>query len=150
MANQIPNSFKTMIMKGQNAYETDTYKMILMDIGFAFDKDNHNAYTDVSAYELPTANGYTAGGAAMTLDAVTTDDVEDRCEVTFNNVQWTASGGPISCVGAIIYNDSTATGSGDDETDAIVAFLDAQGTQTVADGAALTVSNILLTGEDVT
>lgn len=149
MANQVANSAKTMLWKGQIDASTDTFKMILMDIGFVFDKDNHNAYTDVSAYELPTANGYTAGGVTLTLDAITTDNTEDRCEVTFLNAQWTASGGSLATVGGIIYNDSTAVGSGDDYTDAVIAWFDANGTQTVADGAALTVSNITLTGEDI-
>lgn len=149
MANEIANSAKSMIMKGQVVFPTDVFKIILMDLGFVFDKDNHNAYADVSAYELPTANGYTAGGATLTLDAVTTDNTEDRCEVTFLNVQWTASGGSLATVGAIIYDDSTDTGSADDYTDAVITWLDANGTQTVADGAALTISNIMITGEDI-
>lgn len=148
MANQVPNSFKSMLWKGQVNASSDTFKMILMDQGFIFDKDNHNAYTDVSSYELPTGNGYTTGGLSLTLDSITTDDVEDRSEVTFQNAQWTASGGSLATVGAIIYNDSTDTTGGDDYTDAIVAWLDANGVQTVADGAALTVSNIMLTAED--
>ena len=147
--NQMPNSIKTMLWKGQIAAGSDTFKLILMDLGFVFDKDNHNAYADVSAYELPTGNGYTAGGVTLTLDAITTDDTEDRCEVTFLNAQWTASGGALAAVGAIIYDDSTSIGSNDDYTDAIVSWLDANGTQTVANGAALTVSNIMLTGEDI-
>ena len=148
MANQVPNSTKTMLWKGQIDASSDTFKIILMDLGFVFDKDSHNAYADVSAYELPTGNGYTVGGNTLTLDAITTDNTQDRCEVTFLNTQWTASGGSLSCVGAIIYNDSTATGSGDDETDAVILFIDANGTQVTADGAAVTVSNIMLTAED--
>jgi len=148
MANQVPNSYKTMLMKAQIDFSTHTFKMILMDLGYTFDKDNDDAYSDVSAYELPTGNGYTKGGATLTLDAITTDDTENRCEVTFVNASWTASGGSLSTVGAIIYDDSTVTGSGDDQTDAVIIFMDANGTQTVADGAALTISNIMITQED--
>lgn len=149
MANQVPNSLKTMLWKGQIDAENDTFKIILMDLGFVFDKDNHNAYTDVSAWELPSGNGYTAGGATLTLDDITTDDTEDRCEVTFLNAMWTASGGPISTSGAIIYNDSTDSAGTDDYTDAIVLYLDANGVQVTPDGAALTISNIMLTAQDI-
>jgi len=149
MANQLSNSAKTMLWKGQINAATDTFKMVLMDLGFTFDKDNHKKYTDISTFELPTGNGYTAGGVTLILNAITTDNVEDRCEVTFQNAQWTASGGSLAVVGAIIYNDSTNSSSGDDYTDAVICWLDANGVQTVADGAALTVSNIMLTGEDI-
>lgn len=148
MSNQIPNSLKSMLWKGQIAAESDTFKIILMAINFTFDKDDHNAYSDVSAFELPTGNGYTSGGQGLTGVDVNTDDVEDRAEVTWDNATWTASGGSLSVVGAIIFDDSTAEGSGDDYTDAIVAFIDANGVQTVADGAALTVSNLMVTAED--
>jgi len=149
MANQIANSFKTMLWKGQIAAGSDDFKIILLQIGFVFDKDTHNSYSDVSAYELPTANGYTIAGVTLTLDAITTDNTEDRAEITFLNAQWTASGGSLSTVGAIVYDDSTAVGSGDDEDKAIVGFIDASGTQIVADGAALTVSSIMFTAEDI-
>ena len=149
MANIVPNSLKTMLWKGQIDASTHVFKMILMDVGFEMDKDNYNSYSDVSAYELPTANGYTVGGITLVLDAITTDDTEDRCEVTFLNGLWTAAGGSLSTVGAIIYDDSTDTGSSDDFTDAIVMFMDANGTQVTADGASLTVSNIMLTAEDI-
>jgi len=138
-----------MLWKGQINGATDTFKVILMQIGFVFDKDNHQDYNDVSSWELPDGNGYSTGGQALTGNTVYTDDIEDRCEVTFNNATWTASGGPLSTVGAIIFNDSTDSGGGDDYTDAICTFLDAGGTQTVADGAALTISNIMLTAEDI-
>lgn len=150
MANQVPNSLKTMLWKAQIDAANDTFKIILMDLGFVFDKDNHHAYTDVSAWELPTGNGYTAGGIALILDAITTDNTEDRSEVTFLNAMWTATGGPISTTGAIIYDDSTDTAVGDDYTKAIVLYLDANGVQVTPDGAALTISNIMLTAQDIT
>lgn len=148
MANQVPNSFKTMLWKGQIAGTTDTFKIILMQEGFVFDKDTHFAYADVSAWELATGNGYTAGGQTLAGAAIVTDLVENRSELTFNNVTWTASGGVLVVSGAIILDDSTAT-PGDDYTDAIVCFLDPSGTQSIADGAAITISNIMLTGEDI-
>ena len=148
MANQVPNSFKVMLWKGQIAGLTDVFKIILMQDGFTFDKDNHNCYADVSANELVTANGYTAGGATLTGIGIVVNDTLDRVEVTWNNAQWNASGGVLQASGAIIYNDSTDTGSDDDYTDAIVAYKDAGGTITAVDGTPVIVSSIMETIED--
>jgi hypothetical protein len=149
MANQVPNSFKGMLWKGQITGLTDSFKMILMQPGFVFNKDSHHAYADVSASEVVTGVGYTVGGVALTGVAITVDDAEDRVEVTWTNAQWTASGGTISTSGAIIFNDSTATGSGDDYTDAIVSYKDAGGTIAAVDGTPLVVSSIMETIEDI-
>jgi len=148
MANQVPNSFKVMLWKGQIVGLTDVFKIILMQDGFTFDKDSHNCYADVSASELVTANGYTAGGATLTGVGIVVNDTLDRAEVTWNNAQWNASGGSLQASGAIIYNDSTATGSGDDYTDAIVAYKDAGGTITAVDGTPIIISSIMETVED--
>ena len=149
MANQVPNSFKVMLWKGQITGLTDTFKMILMQPGFVFSKVTHEAYADVSASELVTGNGYTAGGQSLAGIGIAVDDVENRVEVTWNNMQWTASGGSLSTCGAIIYDDSTLVGSGDDETKAIVAFKDAGGTITAVDGTPIIVANIMETIEDI-
>ena len=55
MANEVPNSFKTMLWKGQITALTDTFKVILLEAGFTFDKDSHHCYADVSAYEFRLA-----------------------------------------------------------------------------------------------
>jgi len=146
MSNQVPNAWKSQLWKG---YLSDTFKIILMQPGFTFDKDSHKSYSDVSAFELPNGNGYTTGGETLTGIARTTDDVEDRCEITWNNVQWNASGGSLSTCGAIIYNDSAAIADGYDYDDAIVAFIDAGGTITATDGTPIIISSIMITIEDV-
>ena len=148
MANQVPNSFKVMLWKGQIAGLTDVFKIILMKDGFVFNKDNHNCYADVSASELVTANGYTAGGATLTGIGIAVNDTLDRAETTWNNAQWDATGGSLQASGAIIFNDSTDTGGGDDYTDAIVAYKDAGGTITAVDGTPIIVSSIMETIED--
>ena len=147
MANQVPNSFKGMLWKGQIAGLTDTFKIILMQTGFVFSKTNHQAYADVSASELTTANGYTAGGQVLTGVDITVDEVENRVEVSWSNASWTASGGSLVTSGAIIYDDSA--GAGDDHTKAIVAYKDAGGTLTAIDGTPIIVANLMETIEDV-
>lgn len=148
MANQVPNSWKVMLFKGQCAGLTDVFRLILMQPGFVFNKDTHHAYADVLASELPTGNGYTAGGVTLTGVSLTANDTLDRAELRWGNVMITASGGTLTSSGGIIYNDSTATGSGDDYTDAIVSYKDAGGNIAAVDGTPIIFSAIMETIED--
>ncbi len=149
MSNAVPTSFEMMKWKGQINSASDTFKIILMQPGFTFDPVNHNAYADVSSSELPTANGYSAGGVTLTGYAMVYDSIEDRVELTHSNVIINASGGTLVTSGAIIYDDSTDTASGDDYTDAIVAYKDAGGDITAIDGTPIVISNIMETVEDI-
>lgn len=144
MANVISNTFKGMLLKGQMSL-TDSYKIILMQDGFTFDNATDFAYANISASELATAYGYTAGGIALTGATVTVDQSTNVAKLAWTNAQFNASGGSLVTSGAIIYNDSTATGDGDDYTDAIVMYIDARGTLVATDGTPLIIHDIYLT-----
>ena len=148
MANQVPNSFKVMLWKGQITGESDVFKIILMQDGFVFDKDAHHGYADVLASEVVEGNGYVAGGETLTGISITVDNTLDRAEITWNNAQWNATGGSLQASGAIIYNDSTDAAGTDDYTDAIVSYKDAGGTITAVNGTPVVVSSIMETVED--
>jgi hypothetical protein len=110
--------------------------IILMESGFVFNKDTHEEYADVSGNELPNGNGYTTAGELLAGVAVAEDDVDDRCEVTWNAVSWTAVGGPIGpASGAIIYDGTVAN-------DPVVGYIDFGGDYTQADGGVATLSDI--------
>lgn len=149
MANAVPNSLKAMLLKAQISGLTHIFKIILMEAGFVFDKDTHHCYADVSAYELPTGNGYTAGGVTLTGVAITTNNTEDRAELTHDNIQWDVVTGSLVYSGAICYDDSTDTGGGDDYTDAIFSYKDAGGNLTATPGTPIIISAIMETIEDV-
>ena len=144
MANVISNTFKGMLLKGQMSL-TDSYKIILMQDGFTFNNATDFAYANISASELATAYGYTAGGIALTGATVTVDQSLGVAKLAWTNAQFNASGGSLVTSGAIIYNDSTATGDGDNYTDAIVMYIDAGGTLIATDGTPLIVHDIYLT-----
>lgn len=148
MSNQVPNSFKAMLWKGQIAGLADVFKIILMEPGFVFNKETHRAYADVIAWELPSGNGYTVGGATLTGVDIAVNNVANRAEITWNDASWNASGGSLTASGAIIYNDSTEAPD-DDFTDAIVAYKDAGGNITAVDGTPLVITSIMETIEDV-
>jgi hypothetical protein len=118
-------------------FSADTFKIILMQSGFTYNKDTHEDYGDVSASELATASGYTAGGNTLGGVAVTEDDTNDECSITWNNTSWIASGGNIVASGAIIFDDTVAT-----PADPIVGYIDFGTDQTTLDGGTFTLTNI--------
>lgn len=133
MANQAANKIKYLLATAAINFSTHIFKMILMQSGFAFDKDTHHYYADVSGNELGNGNGYTTGGATLAGVTVTEDDVDDRAEIVWSNRTWTAGGGPIGpASGAIIYDDSVAN-------DPIVGYIDFLGDYTQPDGGTVTI-----------
>lgn len=136
MSNQAANRLKYLMASGSIDFSSDAFKIILMESGFVFDKDTHHQYSDVSGNELPTLNGYTVGGATLAGVTITENDAADRTDVTWNNVSWSASGGPIGpASGAIIYDDT-------DGNDSIVGYIDFLNDYTQIDGGTFTVANI--------
>lgn len=135
MPTEASNRIKYLLAIKVIDFSIDVFQIILMQTGFTFDKDAHHNYADISANELGTANGYTAGGNVLTGVAVVENDLDDRTEITWDNTSWTASGGNIGPTpGAIIF-DQTAT------DDPLVAYIDFGSDQTQADGGVATVAN---------
>ena len=109
--------------EGSNAVG-DTYKVKLLTA--ATFNATHTTLAATGGTEATTGTGYTAGGATLSGVTVTTTTTNDA---TFDasDVTWTASGGSISAVAAILYNDT-------DTDDPPVAFIDFGGTETAGDG----------------
>ena len=138
MATEHSNHYKYQIALGALNLDTDTINCALMASGYVFDKDNHATWSDVSANELTAGNGYTAGGQTLTVSSYTEDDANDRFEIIYNDVTWTASGGNIGPTpGAIIYDDTSA-----DKT--IVGYLDFGSDQTASDGVNFVIKSITI------
>lgn len=136
MASTVANKFKYLLATKQIDFANDSFKIILMQSGFTFDPDTHHLYSDVSASELATANGYVANTKTLGTATVTEDDTDNRTEVTWANVTWTASGGSIGPTpGAIVFDDTVAN-------DPLVGYIGFGGDQTQADGGTATISNV--------
>lgn len=137
MATEASNKIKYLLATAVIDFDNDVFKIALMADGFIFNKDTHHIWGDVSGDELAAGNGYTANGNVLVLIAVTEDDADDRTEVTWQNSQWTAAGGPIGpSPGAIIYDDTVVA-----PVKPIVGYIDFGGNQTQADGGVATVAN---------
>jgi hypothetical protein len=117
----------------------DTFKIILMDTTFAFDKDAHATLADVissPSHELPTGNGYTRQNKVLTGGALTEDDAGDKAYRTFDNITWTASGGDIGPTGAaIVYDDTTSD-------DTVLGCIDFGADYTIPNGSSFQIQGI--------
>jgi len=136
MSSRLANNFKMLLATKKLDLSADVFKVILMEEGFTFAPATHDLLADVSASELATGSGYTAGGATLSNVALTQNDTDGTCDVTWDNPTWTASGGDIGPVcGAIIYDD-TYTGK------PVVGFIDFGGSYTEPDGGVAVLGNV--------
>jgi hypothetical protein len=139
------NHVKFELASGNIDFDSNTIKIILMDTGFIFDKDVHANYDDglgaddVIDNEISNGNGYTTGGNTLTGVALEEDDINDRCNVTWNSSSWTASGGDIGpATGAVVYNATPAA----DADKTVIGYIDFGADQTATNGGVFTINDI--------
>ena len=78
MASLIYNSFKKEIGDGTLDWDTNTFKIGLVDDNYTEDAD-HTSWTTPETDEV-SGTGYTAGGATLTSTTVTADNTNDWAE----------------------------------------------------------------------
>ena len=98
------NSFREYLGDGTIDLDTHTFKVLLVASGYT-PSTAHTQKSDITN-ELSTANGYTAGGAALT--SVTWGHSSGTATFDAANTQWTATGGSIVARYAVIYDDTAA------------------------------------------
>lgn len=103
---------------------SDTYKLKLLTAATFNPADT--TLTATGGTETAEANGYTAGGQALTSVAITTVNTNDAA-FDAADVTWSATTGSIEASFAILYNDT-------DTNDPPVAFLDFGGVQQASAG----------------
>jgi predicted porin len=132
------NEFKDLLARKVIDFANDTFKGILMEAGFAFDRANHDVYADVSGQELPTAFGYTVGGITLSGVSITRNDTTNKVTITWNNASWTATGGDITAQGLLIFDDTVAS----PVVDPVIGFIDFGSPLTAYDTGNLVVTNV--------
>ncbi len=104
----LSNEFKLELGKGSIDFSDATagaFRVILMKAqgDFNFDRDTMGTYGDVSEDELDTEYGYTKLDKALVIDSAwAQNDTDNKAEISWNNVTWTASGGSIGPTSAAI------------------------------------------------
>lgn len=99
------NNFVRDAFAGDISLTDDVFKAILVN-GYTFDATDADI-TDISG-ELPTGNGYIAGG--LTLANVTLTFVSGKTKWDCDDLVWAASGGAIGpYTGVVIYSYSSTT-----------------------------------------
>jgi hypothetical protein len=104
-------SFRSDIVQGEQDLSADTLYMALYT-GFATLGPTTTVYTTEN--EVPTGDGYDAGGVEITGVTIATDVVSNTVYINFDNVSW--PGANFTARGALIYNSS--------KSDKSVAVLD--------------------------
>jgi hypothetical protein len=107
------NSFKEYMADGTIDLDSHTFKVMLTSSSYTPSASTHTVKADVTN-ELSTANGYTAGGAALTSVTWTSSGGTSTFDAA--NTSWTASGGSITARYAVIYDDTAAN-------DELVAYI---------------------------
>lgn len=98
------NDFKEQVVKGVHQFGTHTFKWVLTNSAPSAANTVLGDITEISA-----GNGYTAGGAAVTL-LVTESGGTATVGDASSDVTWTASGGSIGPFRyAVLYNNSVSS-----------------------------------------
>lgn len=131
----IPNALRYEMGLGGVNFSSHTFKAILLNDSFVFDEDSHGYLADVSSSIISSAGGYAA--LTLTIDtAWAQDNTNDKANVIWDNVTFTASGAAFDAFCAmIVYDDSHAS-------DVIIGCAEFNQTITVPDGASFLVENV--------
>ena len=118
------NLFKQKLLEGAVNFTSDTIKCALFASTLTPNIDTQEFFSDISANELATAGGYTAGGATLASKTVTTDDTDNEGVLDCADIEWTADGSGFTCRYAVLYKDT-----GDPATSLLIGYWDFGGDQ---------------------
>jgi hypothetical protein len=90
---------------------SDTIKVALTTSAYTPDQDAHEFFSSVTN-ELPTANGYTAGGLTLASKTVAADTATNQTRLDAADAVWTAGAGQtLTARRAVIYKSTGVAGT---------------------------------------
>jgi len=105
------------VTRGAVNLNSDVFVMTLVTSGYTPLPDTHSTWSSASAQELPTANGYTAGGIVLT----SVSDSLSGATVSWTSAQVSWPSAVFSCKYAIIVRRAGGALAG---TDLLISFAD--------------------------
>lgn len=128
----ITNRFNYEQAVGNINWNSHTFKWILCSGTYnSTTFADMDTYSQVSAFELPTANGYVQGGIIVSTSAYR-NDVDDTVVYWSDNPSWITSGGDLTFRYAVQYDASY--------DNCLVYFYDFEKDQVAYDGAVITIN----------
>ena len=122
----------TDLLNGDLDFAVDSYKMMLVGVGYTANKDAHDRRNDVTS-EI-TGSGYTTGGNVASC-AITSDT--NKKIITFSAVSWPSA--TFTAAGGVIYKSRGGASS----VDELLMYLDFGG-EVISNGGTFSVSSSVL------
>ena len=132
----VSNHFEYMKATKKVDFANDAFVACLMNTSFAFDKQTHSTYSDISTSELAAGGGYAQKAKTLVGVTVTEDATVGGVKVTWDDIQWLASGGSIGPSGSCVIIDTTTT------DDTVVMCIDFGQDLTAAEGVNFIVQDV--------
>ena len=126
MANVFYDNAKKNLWNGTINLASDPLYVALMTSGYTPAQTTDQYWSGISSNEA-SGTGYTAGGQALTGQAVTADTTNHRGKFTANNVTWSTA--TITAVGAVIYKNT-----GTPSTSPVIGYIDFGGSKSSSAG----------------
>lgn len=121
-------------MDGQVNVRGELFKIHLMNNTFAFDQDTHDRWDQVSGDEISATGNYAAIDISGEL---TLDDTNDRSQMTWGTITFTASGDSFDASGAALIRRNVGSGE-------ILECIDFGTDYTITAGNSLQLQNLVL------
>ena len=137
------NRFKTAMAEGLINFgqigigqgASDTFKAIIMNSSYVFNKITHAKYSDVSSHELSSGHGYSQGSYIVGSKTLSFDAANTYYNIILPPLIWTATEGSLGPLSGVIIYDDTITDK------IIVCFLDFESLVTIESGNQLFIMN---------
>jgi len=129
------NRFRYLVGNKKVDFAADTFKAVLVPVGFVQAIDTQGLLADLTAGNAPIAANLTTAAVTLATQTFTEDDASDRSKFSSATIEFVATGA-VSAIGAIIYDDTVVA----PDADALATYIAFGETKTLATGEKLQIT----------